>query len=396
MPDFTSYPPQVRTHHRTRSQASNHSSHSAISTQSAPNVPTPTMEHLMRTIALAPRGSKLAQDAAKALLVAESERRTRTGVPLSPIPSPGLPQEPPRRPEPPAAALIGAKMMEDNLGEDPFDLDVPEDVEPESQGSSSSSSKTSPTFTPSPGGLGQWPLIPSYPPPAAQPSEKMRKPSLDLLIGGQESTPPGVAHRPLVLPEDDLLPPLLHHVMPSQAALAIFWRGAAPQKFAIITDRAGPTGTDDTFPITVAANHTQIIEMPRAWAGFIQRITDDINTPATRAHVAFDAYKAFSFFFVNYVHGNNGPVFMQAEPSGVRAGSRLRAVSLAPPSILGTSPNKSQYVLPTWHGPNHRREAIVRFYQNFFSSPQSGAVLSQEEAEATQVTRDRHIVLDFA
>jgi len=393
MPNFTGYPPPARSagHGRTLSQTSSQSAHSGISVQSAPNLPTPTMEGLMRTIAQAPRGSKIAQDAAKALLAAEKERRTRTGVPLSPIPSPRSPHPPPR-PEPPGAR-IGARLLDDGLGEDPFELDVPDDVEPE--GTEQGDATPPPTFTAQAGGMGQWPLIPSYPPPVAQNEDGIRQGGYDLLIGGQERVLEAV-QKPLLLRDSEILPPMLHGVPSAQTALAIFWRGPEPQRFAIITDRTGPTGTDDTFPLTVAGNHTQIIEMPKKWAGFVQRMTDDLNTPATRAHVAFDAYRAFSFFYVSYVHGNNGPVLARAEPGGEQAGSRFMALDVAPPSILGTAPNKTQHIFPTWHGPNHRREAIVRFYRNFFNSPRQGAILSADEADASQVTRDRHIVLDFA
>lgn len=394
MPNFISYPPPARSsgHGRTLSQASSQSTHSARSTQSAPNLPTPTMEGLMRTIAQAPRGSKIAQDAAKALIVAERERRARTGVRLSPIPSPRMPLP---HPEPSPGARIGARVINDNLEEDPFDLDVPEDID--ASETESGQGADAPSFTAHPGGTSQWPLVPAYPPPVAELENVtgIRQGGYDYLIGGQEHVLEAT-RRPLLLRDSEILPIMLQGVAATQAALAIFWRGPNPQRFAIVTDRTGPTGTDDTFPLTVAGNHTQIIEMPKAWTGFVQRLSDDLNTPATRAHIAFDAYRAFSFFYVSYIHGNNGPILARAEPGGEQAGSRFLALDVAPSSILGEAPNKTPYILPTWYGPNHRRDSIVRFYRNFLNAPLLGAVLAEDETAATQVTRDRHIVLDFA
>lgn len=406
MPDFQSYPPQARGHGRTLSSASSMSASSARSHQSNASSPTPTMEHLMRTIAQAPKGSKIGQDAAKALLIAERERHIRTGVPLSPIPSPRImdshgefdaqrnarPQSPMHAPVAPLRirreATHGSMSTSPTSPrvygphEDPFGLDVPEDVGSDDDVSVRSglppAITPTPTFTQDPQGMPQWPAIPSYPP---------RNTSLQGVRTGMMPEPKVPQEVPV---------PLLRGISRQQPALAIFWRGDVAQTFTLVTVGTGAGATDDAYPLQVAPNHTQIIEVPERWEGYVQRSNDIYDMPATRAHVAFNAYRRFSFFYVDYSHGHNGPVYMATEPTGDHAGSSRQVGHLAPPSIVGRTPNGSVFIRPTEEGSTYQRNAVTHFYRNFFSSAQDGAIVVADTDAATQATKDRHIVLDFA
>jgi len=389
---------------------SNTSGYSVSSSQSAPAALTPTMEHLMRTIAQAPKGSKVAQDASKALAAAEREHYTRGGrsplysPPSSrpvPIPAPVQSVSPPRpsRPFDPAwdTARIGQVMLGPNSlssNEDAFEYDrpdVPQDA---------SDLDDLPELAAFSDALG---LSKSWSGPSTQPVQgatlsrqtSLKEHGEDRMLGGQEIYGPSPASPQQALLPVTALAPMMQTVHQDRCALAIFWRGQDTQTFLIVTDGTGLRGTDDAFPVTVQANHTQVIEMPLRWMGRIQKVTADPGTPATRCYVAFGGFKTFNFFHVSYVYGNNGPLVARAVPSDVQSGASFRALDVAPPSIMGRAGNQTVYIYPTNTGTSVMRHSVTRFYRNFFSGPQFGAILPEDDAAASQVTRDRHVVLDF-
>lgn len=184
------------------------------------------------------------------------------------------------------------------------------------------------------------------------------------------------------------------HVAPTQNALAIFWRGDAPQNFALITHGSGSQGADDAFPIEVAAKHTQVVEMPNQWSGRVQRVTGTAQDPATRCDIQFGGYKGLTFFGVNYAYGNNGPAVIRSSPNGDTAGSPFRAMDVAPQQVIIRDAGGHRVLVGTEHVTNQQRLAVHKFYRDFFDHAEQGAIIADDESGVV-ATRDRHVLIDF-
>lgn len=236
-----------------------------------------------------------------------------------------------------------------------------------------------------------WPDAPAYPPEASVASELPYR-SPERRSGSEvPASSPGRERAGMVRPR----PQHFAGVPMAQNALAIFWRGPQPQTFAVITEPVGHAGADETYPIEVHAQHTQVLEMPPVWSGRVQRVNDGQMELATRCEIQFGGYKGLTYFGVSYAEGNNGPVVIRGQQSGRQAGCHLQAARIAPEGIVQRLPNGEAAVYGTTHGPRQRRLAVRQFYRNFLESPEMGAITS-EDVEATLATRDHHLLLDFS
>lgn len=393
-------PIATRGHRRKDSSASNASNQSA---------PTPYMERLMAQIATSPKGSKMAEDTAKALLIAEQARFRETGVPLArPAPkvpprqsskrvdNPYSPQSSPSE----AGSSIGRMMLSPTLEqEDPFEYTQNMGSEGDVDELTNLYAELGPYQSPSlsqgypedavgsgsdRGNLFEEPSYPSMP--------GMRPGAEDALINGNAV---GNVASSLLRNRSQMVRPkhnAFSQVHPDQNALAIFWRGTVPGRFALIS--ISDAGTEDVFPLEVSAKHTQVLEMPPQWLGRVQRVTGHVSEPATECEVQFGGYRGLNFFGVSYAHGNNGPVVMRSDPSGEQAGSPFLAAQVAPASITQRDSGGVNVVVGTEGVTNQRRLAVCKFYRDFFDHAEQGAIMTGDES-ATVATRDRHLLLDF-
>lgn len=324
----------------------------------------------MRTISQSPPGSKMAQDASRALLLAETERKRLTGLSL---PSQGQ-HTPPQGPVLSPARVQdiqergGMMLFNDELADlivdrdedDPFDFDA----------------------------------YLSEHLPAPMPVRGMREGHHDVMFSTGERVPVPLPYSERIPPPR--LPPMFKDVRPQNSGIAILWHGETPQPFLLTTQRGvGQTGTDDCFPVNVQPHQAQVIELPRCWQGAIHKQGLGQSGPATTCEVAFNRYQGFTFFKVSYVDGNNGPVVMRAVPSGVEAGSQFRALDVAPIAIMVPRGMGSARAILGTRERGPQRSAVARFYQEYFQHPRQGAILPDDESSVTQVTRDRCIVLEY-
>lgn len=421
-------PAPERGHHR------RNSSHSSVASNlSSASMPTLTMQALMQTIAQAPKGSKMAEDAAKALLLAERARSKATGVPLdlqhrSPKPAPASPIVAPIPLRPPSRAShrsrsdsnssIGRTMLSpaplaSSLAEeeDPFDL---EDFSLDDGGGSVTDRYM--TFTEilgAPYDMHSWvnppptpaPLMPLPPTPSFVPSGP-RHPALstqgrdhvlyDATID-RDITPVPAITQDLLRTRSQYLRPRKNAftgVSGEQNAIGIFWRGDRPQQFSLITENVGIQQTDDVFPIHVAAQNTQVVEIPRQWSGFVQKLSGTPGDPATRCEITFDGYAGMTFFGVTYAYGHNGGVVIRSSPSDVQAGSPFRAAQVAPDSLCTINATGQRVLLGTVNVQPYLQNNLHKFYRDFFETAEQGGIMYDDQANIVS-TRNRHLLLDF-
>lgn len=376
----------------------NPSTSSQASNQSAPP---PVIEQLMASISAAPKGSKMAEDAAKALRMAE-RAKLHSPTPIRPTnlperqlggrdaPRPPRPMPPvPSSPDTEGFGAIGAAFLADRPAtEDPFEYDSYNqeitDItdfynEQTSYGSETSDSAAGDTPLP-------W--------TSREGSYGLREGSDDVMLDGSVA---GNVATSLLRNRSQMVRPKANaftHVAPTQNALAIFWRGSTPQTFALITLGTGLHGADDAYPIEVAGKHTQVVEMPPQWSGRVQRVTGVESDPATRCEIQFGGYRGLTFFGVSYAYGNNGPAVIRSSPSSEEAGSPFRAVDVAPPAISAHDASGHRVVVGTQNVTNQRRLIVHKFYRDFFDHAEQGAILANDESGIV-ATRDRHLLIDF-
>ena len=152
--------------------------------------------------------------------------------------------------------------------------------------------------------------------------------------------------------------------------------------------------SDDTFPVHVAAKNTQVVEIPRQWTGFVQKLSGNPGDPATRCEISFDGQAGMTFFGVTYAYGNNGGVVIRSSPSNAQAGSLFRAEQVAPHSICMIDAGNHRVLHGTANGRPHVQREIHRFYRDFFETSEQGGILVDDPSHLV-ATRDRHLLLDF-
>lgn len=181
-----------------------------------------------------------------------------------------------------------------------------------------------------------------------------------------------------------------------QNAVGISWAGIGNQKFALITDLQITRRYDHvrSFDFEVAPQGVQIVEVPPAWAGRVQKLTGREDDPATWAELTFDGYKGMTFFNVSYAHGNNGPIVVRDPYSSAQAGCRLKATDVAPYQIMTRDFGNNCVVCATDTGPSYVRTMARRFYREFLHEPHMGSA-DVDDQNGWQATHSKHLFLEY-
>lgn len=221
-----------------------------------------------------------------------------------------------------------------------------------------------------------------------QSSRGPRHPALKGFITDAPAVPPAPAW-PHQAPWPQRIDAPFLSIAPGFNALGIRWNGDKAQAFGLRTD-----GEAAPFRFEIGRTLTQVIEMPRGWSGFVQKITGSLEDPATRAEVTFNSFQDMTVFRVSYVQGNNGPVVARAVTGGAYSGSRFVAAQVAPLDICVLDSGGGRVVCGTLGGVNARREAVRRFYRTFLENPRQGA-FDPSDNSTWQLTPERRLLLEF-
>lgn len=185
----------------------------------------------------------------------------------------------------------------------------------------------------------------------------------------------------------------------AQNAVAVAWHGEGEMTFSFFAN-AGPyqPNLSEAYKsVTLQPGSNEVVQLPHAWSGRVQKMTGAIDSDATWCELTFNGWNDLSWFDVSAIRGYNGPATMYlSDAPDQKAGSAEDRLKLFPNDKQINQPRGS--AIPATEGYDGSiRFDVIDFWRanEHDTAAHKELYVRHDDDSATFTGSNKHLVVEW-